>query len=190
MSISRAGQGDVFAWLDHIKARPGMYVGAARDPLRELETLLDGYYSSLRLHGIVEPVPDMSRHFGTWLYSSTGWSTSAGWALAFKQHAGSTDLLGHFFRVVDQYKKLKPYVRLSVARRAGSSDLPTRIDIIRYAPTRLHFLRLWHGQRTIDDWILMDRNGSHQTSLALAKRALTDKFPEYAPKLATRDASG
>jgi hypothetical protein len=155
MTISRAGQGDVFAWLEYVKARPGMYLGDVEDPLRELETMLSGYYSSLDLHGIVEPVPDMSHHFRTWLYCSHGWSTSAGWALAFKQHPDGSDHLAHFFRLVDQYKKLKPDVRLSVKRRAGISDQPTRIDIIRYAPTRLHFLRLWHGQRTRDDFIII-----------------------------------
>jgi hypothetical protein len=186
MSISRTGQGDVFAWLDRVRARPGMYIGAAKDSLRELETLLAGYYSSLDIHGVVEPVPDMSHHFRTWLYCTTGWSTSAGFALAFKQHAGSTDQLARFFRLVDRYRKLKPDVRLSVARRSASPDRPTRIDIIRYAPTRLHFLRLWRGQRTSDDWILMDGNGSHQTSLTFAKRALISKFPEYASKLPTR----
>ena len=88
-----------------------MYVGGAKDPLRELESLLAGYYSSLHVHGIVEPVPDMSHHFRTWLYCTTGWSTSAGFALAFKEHAGRTDPLARFFRVVDRYKKLKPSVR-------------------------------------------------------------------------------
>jgi hypothetical protein len=136
----------------------------------------------------------MSHHFRPWLFCSQGWSTSAGWALALKQHPDGSDRLAHFFRLVDQYQKLKPDVRLTVTRRAGTSERPTRIDVIRYAParidviryapTRLHFLRIWHGERTRDDWILMDRNGSHQTSLTLAKRALTEKFSEYAPKLA------
>ena len=186
MSISRSGQSDVFAWLDSVKARPGMYIGRPKHPLRELETLLAGYYASLRVHGIVESVPNMSHHFRTWLSCTTGWSTSAGFALAFEQHASSTDPLARFFRVVDRYRKLKPRIRLSVARRSASPERPTRIDVMRYAPMQLHFLRVWNGQRTNDDWILMDGNGNHQTSLAFAKRALIARFPEYKPKLRTR----
>jgi hypothetical protein len=162
-----------------------MYIGTAKDSLRALETSLAGYYSSLDVHGIVEPVPGMSDHFRTWLYCTTGWSTSAGFAIAFKHHAGSTNPLARFFRVVDQYKKLKPTVRLSVAHRSASPARPTRIDILRYAPTRLHFLRLWNGHRTSDEGILMDGNGNHQTSLTFAKRALITRFPEYASKLST-----
>jgi hypothetical protein len=158
-----------------------MYVGAAKDPLRELETMLAGYYASLALHGIVEPVPDMSHHFGTWLYSTTGWSTSAGWALAVQQHSRRKDPLSHFFQLVDQYRKLKPELRFSVPRPVGArtSHRPTRIDIIRYVPTRLHFLRLWYGQETRDDRILMDTDGNHLTSLAFAKHAVARGFPEY-----------
>ncbi|HVJ19815.1 MAG TPA: hypothetical protein VM686_30575 [Polyangiaceae bacterium] len=146
----------------------------------ELETMLAGYYSSLALHGIVEPVPGMSHHVRAWLYCTTGWSTSAGWAPALRQHSRGKDPLALFFQLVNQYKALRPDVRLSVARRgsARTTDRPTRIDIIRYAPTRLHFLRLWHGRKTRDDWILMDPHGSHLTSLPFAKRALAAKFSE------------
>lgn len=177
MSISRAGKPNVFAWLEEVRARPGMFIGAVEEPLRELETMLHGYYSSLYLHGIVESVPNMSHHFLTWLGCDTRWPTSCGWAAAFRDHLRGKDPLAEFFRYVDRYKMLTPELRFSVTRRARpSSAAPTRVDIVRYASTRLHFLRLWHGTRTRDEWILMDTKGNHQTSLAFAKRSLKEKF--------------
>jgi hypothetical protein len=78
-----------------------------------------------------------------------------------------------------------------VVTRAGvkSAAVPNRIEIMRYAPTRFHFLRLWQGSKTQDDWILMDGRGNHRTTLAFAKRMIVEKFPMYAAKLSGRRRS-
>lgn len=182
MSIARAGQGDVFSWLARVEARPGMYVGASKDPLGTLETMLHGYYGALQNHGIVEPVPQMDHHFLIWLSFTTGWSTSAGWAVALREHPRGKDRLAQFFRLVAEYRRLEPVLRFTATRRARPPGAPTRIDIMRYAPTQLHFFRLWHGRRAHDDWIVMDARGNHQTSLTFAKRALGAKFPAFRPR--------
>ncbi len=80
-----------------------MYVRAGENKLRDIETLLSGYYSSLHVHGIVEPVPDMAHHFRTWLLCKTRWGTSAGWAHAIEKHSHRRDHLAEFFDFVDQF---------------------------------------------------------------------------------------
>lgn len=47
----------VFTWLEDVRARPSMYIGDAS--LRELETLIYGYYAGLHTHGLIEHVPEM-----------------------------------------------------------------------------------------------------------------------------------
>jgi hypothetical protein len=53
---------------------------------------------------------------------------------------------------------------------------PTRVDIVRYSPTRLHFLRFWYGRHGQNASILMRGTGSHETSLAFAERWVADEF--------------
>ena len=55
------------------------------------------------------------------------------------------------------------------------------VEIVRYAPTRMHFLRFAYRGRKVNDWILMTGNGSYETSLRFAKRWMADEFQ-------TRDA--
>jgi hypothetical protein len=189
MGLLSSEDENVFAYLDAIRARPGMYIDASKDPLRELEALIHGYYGSLRAHGLIEPVPQMANHFSIWLYCQTRWSTSTGWAHAIASHSRSGEELANFFRYVDQFRKLKPIVRFALAgrRRTKSNPKgPSRIEIIRYAPTRLHFLRSWDRHKAQDGWILMDTHGRHETSLAFAKRAVIKAFPQLAPKLQAR----
>ena len=70
--------------------------------LSELETLVYGYYAGLDNHGLIELVPEMTRHFSTWLSHETGWSTSCGWAHAITSNrTDSTDSspLDEFFDI-------------------------------------------------------------------------------------------
>src|SRR5437879_1940778 len=93
---------NVFDWLDNHRARPPMYL---RDGcLRDLESLVWGYYSALSMHGIVEEVPAMNRHFLSWLHYRTGWSCcSCGWAHALGSlHPAHDAALAAFFRFVDE----------------------------------------------------------------------------------------
>lgn len=178
----------VFTWLDTVRARPGMYIGDGA--LRELETLLYGYYAGLGTHGLIEHVPEMTNHFSTWLYWQTGWSTSVGWAYAITSHARARPPLDLFFEFGDRYRKLRPVTlrsaRLSrrnaptgkrvTVRLDGRLEPPTSVEIVRYAPTRLHFLRFAYGRRKLNDGILTTGNGSHETSLRFAKKRAADAF--------------
>jgi len=179
---------NVFDWLDGVRERPGMYLPDGS--LRELETLVHGYYAGLITHGIVEDVPAMTGHFSTWLFLDTGWSTSAGWANAITSHSASRSPLEVFFGLVDRYRKLRPITlrsaklskrhaptgkRVAIGR-AGRIERPTSVEIVRYAPTRLHFLRFAYGRRRLDNSILMDGNGSKETSLRFAKRWAADEL--------------
>jgi hypothetical protein len=87
----------------------------------------------------------MSHHFRIWLSCTTGWSTSAGWAVALQEHSRGKDRLAQLFRLVAQYRRLEPVLRFTATRRTRAPGEPTRIDIMRYAPTKLHFLRLCYG---------------------------------------------
>ena len=169
------GAQHVFTWLDEVRARPGMYV-ASETPLSELETLIHGYYSGLAIHGIVEAVPEMTNHFSTWLRSTRGWSTSRGWAHAIRASVRRGRELDAFFELMAEYRVLRPrtlrWTSLAPRRRSdsGSDRSPSRIEIVRHIPTRLHFLRVWHGRSAANGWLLMTHEGSHATSIAFAKR--------------------
>jgi hypothetical protein len=162
----------VFTWLDEVSARPLMYVGMDRDPLGQLETMVHGHYAALSTHGLVESMPAMSHHFARWLGSTRRWSTCCGWASAISSHARGRDVLEGFFRLVDQYRLLEPaVVRVGIPRdrpaRLKSAPV-TPIEIVRYLPTRMHFLRTW-SRRASDRRILMTTSGSHDTTISFAK---------------------
>ena len=50
------------------------------------------------------------------------------------------------------------------------------VDIVRYAPTRLHFLRFAYPGRKLNNSILMTGDGSHETSLRFAKQWMADEL--------------
>ena len=158
--------------------------------LRELETLVYGYYAGLSTHGLIELVPEMMSHFSTWLYRETEWSTSCGWAAAIVSNVNDASPLDAFFDFVHRYRRLRP-VTLRSARLKRSNqptgkrvvigmngriERPLRVDIVRYAPTRLHFLRLIYRGRKVNDHILMTGDGSFDTSLRFAKIWMANEF--------------
>jgi hypothetical protein len=165
-----------------------MWIGDAPRPLEVLQTLVHGYYIGLSTYGIVEAVPEMGRHFSSWLHRRTKWSLSCGWADAIQSHAGDRAPLDLFFHFVDQYRMLSPVV---VARaRLRRSNVPTGkhhivgadarhsrltvVEIVRYSSTKHFFLRFHYGRRAINDSILFDGSRSTQwcedTSAVFAKR--------------------
>jgi hypothetical protein len=182
-------QRNVFTWLDHIRARPAMYL--RNSSLRDLETLVWGYYAGLRVHGLIEPVPRMDRHFLTWLHCRTGLSCSLGWATAIEQrHPQADKALAAFFALVDEYRRLKPTglstVRLGAGHKPtgkrvrigydGLIDKPRRVDIIRYHPERFHFLRFYYPGRVEDEDLLMTGTGEYRTTVRYAKEWVRDEF--------------
>lgn len=186
--MARAHVRSVFTWLDAVRARPGMHL--REGSLQQLETLVHGYYSGLYNHGLIEHVPEMTHHFSTWLYSETSWSTSRGWAHAITSHARRRPALDEFFAHVERYRELRPVVLRSarLGRRHaptgkrcvigmdGRMERPTNVDIVRYMPTRLHFLRFTCQGRKVNGSILMTGTGSHETSLRFAKQWVADEL--------------
>jgi hypothetical protein len=180
---------NVFDWLDGIRARPSMYL--RNSSLRELETLVGGYCAGLRVHGMVEPVPHMDRHFLMWLHYRTGWSCCLGWAAAIEQrHPEPDKALAAFFEFVDEYRKLRPTGLCTVSLGAGHNptgkrvrygfdglmDKPRRVDLVRYRPEPLHFLR-FHYRDRIEDWdLLMTGTGEYATTVRFAKEWVRDEL--------------
>ena len=158
--------------------------------LYELETLIQGYYMSLYNHRTVENVPGMTHHFAIWLHFKYGWSTSAGWAYAVITHSGRQKPIDLFFEILDEYRKIRPTILAQVKLRKnhqlteekaatdqnGKTDRPLKVEIIRYRPEKLHFLRLHYKDHIKDDWILMKPDGTYETSLNFAKNWVKDKL--------------
>ena len=181
---------NVFAWLDAIRARPRMYL---RDgSLHALQDILWGYYAALQAHGTVEAVPRMDRHFLGWLQHRMGWSLGGlDWASAIVQRHPQPDAaLAAFFGLVDEYRRLRPTVLAAVTLGPGHDptggrvrygldglmEKPRRVEIVRYRPEPLHFLRFHYPDR-VEDWdLLMNGELSPATSLRDAKEWVRDEF--------------
>ncbi len=177
----------IFDLLDEVRRRPSMFVRG----IRELEDLVHGYLTALHVHSIDEGVPDMGRHFATWLQLRTGWSLSAGWAYAIRtHHREGTDPLDRFFELMDLYRQLRPVV---VARATlDSRHLPTGkrvivgrdlrmpppcvIEVVAYRPDSLFFLRHQYADGFTDDNILLDKGLREPAGLDDAKRWAAEEF--------------
>jgi hypothetical protein len=180
---------NVFCWLDAIRARPALYL---RDnSLRELQTLVSGYFCALHEHGIVEGVPDFGKHFNDWLRHRTYWSTCRGWAVEIEERQPTAaKRLEAFFEYVDEFRNLRPSrictVKLAarhnptgqriVIGMKGRMRKPTRVDVMRYRPEPLHFLRFHYGKRVENDYLLMTGSGSHVTDIRLAKQWVKEEL--------------
>lgn len=180
---------EVFAWLDRVRARPGMYVDE-NSPVRGLEALIHGYYTALSVHGIVESVPAMTNHFSTWLRRRTGWSLSRGWGAAIEENATRRDALATFFSYVDAYRRLVPVVVSTVTlgerhrptgKRVkighdGLIDRPDAVDVVQYRPEPIHFLRFHYGTFVADQHTLYTSTGSDETTVADAQAWVEDEL--------------
>ena len=180
---------NVFAWLDRIRARPAMWL--RKSALRELQPLTFGYYCGLREHGIVESVPDFGQHFNDWLYYRTGWSCCQGWEVAFEQrYQTSEEAFVAFFEFVDEFRKLRPTLLCTVKLAArhkptgkrvrfglnGLMDKPIGVEVFRYRPEPLHFLRFHFPKRMENSHLLMTGSGNHATTLRFAKEWVRDEL--------------
>ncbi len=99
----------VFAVLEEISKRPGMYVGGDETQrvlqLRNLEQLLCGYSLALRQHGIEEPVTDFIRQFGEYLLEKKRWSASCGPVVTIVEQAKSDgETWELFWTLVDEFR--------------------------------------------------------------------------------------
>lgn len=133
----------------------------------------------------------MGHHFLIWVNYYTGWETSIGWANALERYSVKLEnQLVKFFKLVDEYRQLNPNVLRTVrlmknnqptGRRIitginGKMEKPIRVDIIRYSPEPLHFLRFYYPDKIVDGWLLMKSDGSYNTTLIDAKRWLKDEL--------------
>jgi hypothetical protein len=182
--------GHIFTWLDHVRRRPTMFIGPWRDAasLQRLETLVHGYTTALHVHGIVEPCPDLCQ-FPCWLLHNTGWSMSCGWAHAIATHSTSGTALDTFFDHIDHFRKLRPITVWTVKlgrhhapaphRKLGDKpdrDVPSRVDIVRYAPTQLHFLRSQLGRHAYNETNLYAGDGTRGSAVRAAKQSALAEF--------------
>jgi len=55
-------------------------------------------------------------------------------------------------------------------------EKPKRVDILRYVPEPLHFLRFHYPNTITDDWLLMKPDGSYDTTIHDAKRWVRDEL--------------
>lgn len=182
---------NVYEWLDLLRVRPLAFLGTMEEPLIKLQAMLNGYYMALDYHGIYEDVPRLDANFLTWLSTKRDWGFAGGFAKPFKEHAPlSMSELEIFFQFVDEYRKLKPTILLTVDLKSKHNptgrrvlicgkhliDKPDRISIVRYKPTRLHLLRFHYGEVVKDDLFLWKGMISYSTSIADAKNWVYDEF--------------
>jgi hypothetical protein len=154
---------NVFEWLDLVREHPGMYIGDLNErALYVLENLVHGYSTALAVHSVDEHVPDTD-HFSAWLGFRTGWSMSCGWAFAIIDNARPVSPLETFFKWIDEFRKLQPTLVCSVT----TTGQPDRVDLIRYVPEPLFYLRLCFASRFERGRILWD-NGREIRSRDLA----------------------
>ena len=180
----------VFDFLRVVQSRPEMFL-SGESPLQQLQAQLVGYYWALHMHDLDEQVPEMYRHFNTWLRGQTGWSLSCGWAHAIEANVEPDQApLDVFFSFVDQYELLRPVPLLRAdlnesnvptGKRCvigfnGRMQRPDAVEIVQYQPAELFFLRFHYGSRIRNDDILEDLNSQEKTPLAFAKQWVAEEL--------------
>ena len=58
----------------------------------------------------------------------------------------------------------------------GRMDKPLRVEVMRYRPEPLYFLRLHYKDYALDDDILMKQDGNYETTLRFAKNWVRDEL--------------
>lgn len=164
---------NVFDFLDQIRARPTMFVGEDDknlSGLRVVETLMEGYYTGLGVHGVGETVPRVTfDHFSHWLRLRGYAEFSLGWAWVLHEAHGDA-AFDKFFDLLDDYRKVSPTVVATVAltechrprkQRSvwGSADpmeKPDRVELVRYVPDPIHIVRYHYGSRFEEHVVYLD----------------------------------
>ncbi|MGX5189145.1 hypothetical protein ACWKT5_42195 [Streptomyces avermitilis] len=101
---------DVYAFLEEVRLRPGMWVRGSS--LQHLHSMLLGYRVALGVHGIEEPFdfwsPGNQCSFSEWLWGRPGMpnASSLGWATEIERAAEKADrsAMEMFFELLDQFR--------------------------------------------------------------------------------------
>jgi hypothetical protein len=160
---------NIYAWLDKIRARPGMYIH--KDNLVELQLLVSGYCAALYMHTIDEKVPSIGSHFLDWIRYHKGWSMDQGWAKAiYNNLPEGVSALDTFFALIDEYRQLKPKhlaqitldparhsVNIGIGINKTNRTLPVQIFVVQYAPEHLYFLESVFAPEPKGQGLLVDK---------------------------------
>jgi hypothetical protein len=142
---------NIFDLIDIIKERTSMFI--PDKSINSLSTYLAGYDSCLELHSIVEKGVPLFKHFGEWLKIKFNWNLSYGWAQAIAENIEKQqDPLKKFYSFVNEFRKLQPKV-VSTIQDIEDEDpslSPKKIQIIRYIPENLFFLRFFYTEKQED----------------------------------------
>ena len=133
----------------------------------------------------------MGGDFLTWLYYRTKWACSCGWAFAINErYPDPVKACAKFFKLMDEYRQLRPTILCSVRlaarhrptgkreRRSANEFLekPQSVDVVRYCPKPLHFIRFHYRSRIENTGILMTGTGDYATTIRYAKDWVRDEF--------------
>ena len=145
---------NIFDLIDIIKERTSMFI--PDKSIKSLSTYLAGYESCLELHSIDEKGVPLFKHFGEWLKKKFNWNLLYGWAQAITENIeNQQDPLKKFYSLVNEFRILQPEVvstiksplnqkRITIIQGKKDENLifsPKKIQIIRYIPENLFFLR-------------------------------------------------
>ena len=88
-----------------------MYIGDLH--LHDLEMLIIGYGMALDQHAIFDDVPNFNKDFNSFVYDTTSWSTSCGWAEAISSHAiDKRAALAKFFELYEAFLDFRERVEI------------------------------------------------------------------------------
>jgi len=154
---------NIFDLIDIIKKRISMFI--PDKSIKSLSTYLAGYESCLELHSISEKGVPLFKHFGGWLKINFDWNLSYGWAHAITENIDKQqDPFQKFYLLVNEFRKLQPEVvstiksplnqkPITIIQEKKDENLipsPKKIQIIRYIPENLFFLRFLYTKKHED----------------------------------------
>ncbi len=147
---------NIFDLIDIIEQRTAMFI--PYKSIMSLITYLNGYETCLDLHGIIEEKVPNFRHFNQWLGKKFDhWiHLSYGWAEAIKFNIeDNEDPFEKFFSLVNEFRKLHPEMITNITLNEKQKQSITEIQIIKYNPEDLYFLRIYFNKKHIDDTALL-----------------------------------
>jgi hypothetical protein len=125
------------------------------------------------------------------LQHQTDWPLALGWAIAIERNlVDGESALDTFFRLTDEYRKMRPTVLCSaslgphhaatgrhiVIGMKSRQPTPLAIDILQYQPEPLHYLRFHYPDGPEIRSILTDRTDSHATTAEFARQWAEEEF--------------